>query len=497
MLTHFNSCIDAIKIHCSELYSVEESVGVTTFLFDTTLENFKLFYREFWIDFNQNNPRQTTFEFNNTNSEGDERFHPSDMAEDVFEDDLEYISVSFKVLKHRYITDSNLLFFYDLDCFNLFLSTDEFHKFINTNIEKQKFIFIPISENKNNGYLNICPIQSLEIDNQDSYSQKTDERLFDKIADTTELYSKYNSLSKDDKSINPYLIHLNENIDNESLRNSLNHLQYKSISYYLSNKYSEINNHFLFKSKIDITINLDEFVPMNISIYFNLFELIYVEEKFNDKIELFKNTLVYYFKDNGNFSKFDELLPKIFKSYERNFQNYISKKIETFFDKRKDVEKEAYNAALQAKTEIDKIVTSINTLLLSVVTASLIGLVTYTRDNMKIFIISIGLHILYIFTVCLINSIHYRYSSEKIVEQFKKYIVHFSILDEIEVKEIENNTLTPTIDRHKNLLKIYKIIAVILILLLGYLAFSLLNNDNQLIIDVNNYLNSRLEYLKK
>jgi hypothetical protein len=219
------------------------------------------------------------------------------------------------------------------------------------------------------------------------------------------------------------------------------------------------------------------FEVKNIKRIYSLFELIYDDKRYMDKIEIVRHVFTLYLNDGDTIEELDKRFPKILKTVENNFQSYIQEKIEKFFNQRKDLEKEAREAAKEAKSSTDKITQQINVLMLTLITATFTSIFAYSKSGLVIFYLAILFHALYIFLALLINWFGYHNRSNEISVSFDNYSSNFSVLSSDKNTEIKEMYINKPIKKLRNIFCLYKFISVSLIILLIIVALFVRDYD--------------------
>jgi hypothetical protein len=353
--------------------------------------------------------------------------------------------------------NKNVLLFFSLDSFvNSITPKNEF--FLQPG--KQKFIFIPIDKSVSNGFLNLIPLEEFSFHN--TYNIDISDEYSDKVDQINNIIKEYTHLSNSNLPT-PSLFVINTS--NENIQKYFDRALFEVILHLLANKSGD--NHFLFRGYHNVDIILqDDFFPKNTEILLELFNFIYDKDKFLDKLEIFRNVLTLYIKDTDDISLLDKYLPKIKSTVEHHFTAYIQDKIEKFFDQRKDIVKEAYNAALEAKNYSDKIFQAINLSIIGIITAGLTGIFAYSRGDKSIFILALAFHGIYFLISLIVNFFNYNGKKDDIEKTFNSYTEQFSVLSEEEIKSIKDSYLEPALNRLKNVLTAYCVISIILIVIM-------------------------------
>jgi hypothetical protein len=357
--------------------------------------------------------------------------------------------------------NKNVLFFFSLDSFVKRI-TPKNRFFLEP--KKQKFIFIPIDKTVSNGFIELIPLDEFSI--HETYDTDINDEYYEKVKKIDEIIKEYTHLTNSNLPT-PFLFLINAN--NDYIQKYFDRALFEVILHLLANKSGD--NHFLFRGYQNVDLVLkDDFFPTNTEILLELFNFIYDKDKFLDKLEIFRNVLTLYIKDTDDISLLDKYLPKIRSTVEHHFTAYIQDKIEKFFDQRKDIVKEAYNAALEAKNYSDKIFQAINLSIIGIITAGLTGIFAYSRGDKFIFILALAFHGIYFLISWIVNFFNYNGKKEDIEKTFDSYTEQFSVLSEEEIKSIKSSYLEPALTRLKNILTLYCFISIGLVIIMFFAA---------------------------
>ncbi|WP_338754230.1 hypothetical protein [Bacillus sp. FJAT-52991] len=322
----------------------------------------------------------------------------------------------------------------------------------------KKFVFLPISNSVDNGLLKLVPLESFD---EEEFNIPLDEPVLEQATTVLNLYTDMHS---DDNSPLPLTFAFNK-VEHPDLQDTLNFIVVYLTTKFLANKYHD--KKFTFKGYQRIELLLDDFFkPEHYQDFLQLFKFTYDEHKYDDKIEIVRNVITLYLSDLDDLQKFDSVLPKIRGTIEANFSAYIQKQIKEFFDQRKEVVKEAYNASVEAKSEADKIINSINQSLLGLITASLLGVLAYSKGDKFLFILALSFHIVYFIISYFVNMSNFRSKESDIEHNFNLYVEQFSVLKEDELSTIKQNYLTSALKKLSNRLSLYTGVTIIIVMIM-------------------------------
>lgn len=337
----------------------------------------------------------------------------------------------------------------------------------------QKFIFLPIKHNYSNGIISLCTIQT--FNEGENYLREIEKKLLNRLTMTREIFKDYYSFEKFPL---PSIFKFDD-VKETDIANVLNYNLVILTCKYIANK--ESDNTLIFKGFQNIELKIGNFFsPENASDFSFLFDLIADKEKFVDKVEITRNVFSLYLSDNDSIEKLDSIIKKVRGTIEDHFQAYIQKQIKDFFDQRKDLVKEAYSVAIEAKDVADKIINNINLMLIGLVTASLTGVFAFSKGDKFIFLLALVFHTMYFVINFIINIFHHKDKKYDIENSFDNYVAQFTILKEKEVEKIKNTYLMPAIKRLKNTLRWYIIISLILIILMSIVTYIGFQNNEKM-----------------
>ncbi|MFA2692928.1 hypothetical protein [Bacillus mycoides] len=458
----FESCITELeKVSKKEVYDeTDESITVT---FSGKFGDFQTFTGSFWEH------NHTIDEHIKIRVSYDERLlSPNQINSKKSYDVNKKVTLDLKFPKQEslYANNKDMLVFINLDSFINFLTENKLVDFLK-GLNNKKTIFLPIDEIADNEIVNLYPLKS--IDTLAEINTVIPDNIKEKLTESSSLYFKYMNKSHHDFIANPYIFHFSK-ISNIELKNAIDYTLFVSAMHFISN--SSFNEQFIIKGYKNVEIkNQDAFTVKNASDLFNIFEFVYDKDKFVDKAEITRNIFSLYLNDEDNLSIVDVQLPKIRDTINTHFKTYIQKEIKEFFDQRKDLEKEAYNAAIEAKGETDKVVQSINLLLLGLITAALTGVFAYSKGEKFIFLLALSFHIIYILLTFFINNRNFSYKEADILASLEGYIKQFSVLTIEETTKIKETYINPAFKRLNDALNWYKRLVYILIGILICVTF--------------------------
>ncbi|WP_154988876.1 hypothetical protein [Priestia megaterium] len=367
------------------------------------------------------------------------------------------LTVRFNKKEKIYKDNNNIMLYFDLDSFIKLLKDRVYNFFVEDTHEK--FLFIPINNYYFNGNLHISPLK--DYDNSKNYHVKAKETNINKI-EAIKTISYNHGFIEDFPT--PLVFRFNE-IQEEELSHVFHYAQVFTICNYLANRVD--SDKLIFKGYQSIELKINEyFIPKNPRSFSRLFDFVFDEDKYTDKVEITRNVLSLYLSDHSTLQNLDELMHKVRITIEDHFGAYIQDKIKKFFDQRKDLVKEAYSSATEAKETSDKIIASINLLILGLVTASLTAIFAYSKGDRLIFLLALIFHTLYFLISFIVNFINLKGKGDIIEKSFQDYVDEFSILKEQEVKKIKSTYLKPAIKRLRSSFKWYIGISIFLIIVM-------------------------------
>ncbi|WP_277726691.1 hypothetical protein [Bacillus paranthracis] len=456
-INFFENCMNELaKISTEQEYSENSDSIVVSFT--GTFGDFQHFVKSYW------EPYGTIDEHIKILVTYDHRFlNPtmmnSKMAYDVHK--IVTLKLSFSKSDIIYAHYKDTLVFLNLNSFTKFINETKLMDFLKE-LDNKKFIFLPIDKGYENGIIHLLPLKDIEFFT--TFDKNIPLDIKEKLDESSSLYFKYMNRIHSDFIANPYVFHFS-NVENTTLKQTLDYNLFLSTMHFISNWSSKkkfiINGY----KNVELT-NQEFFCTKYANDLFNIFEFVYDKDKFVDKAEIARNIFSLYLNDEDKLDQVDLQLPKIYDTITTHFKTYIQKEIKEFFDQRKDVEKEAYNAAIEAKSETDKVVQSINLLLLGLITAALTGVFAYSKGEKLIFLLALLFHIIYITLTYFINNKNFSYKEADILASFNGYIKQFSVLTTEETNKIKKTYIEPAFIRLKNALLWYKWLVILLVLLL-------------------------------
>lgn len=344
--------------------------------------------------------------------------------------------------------------------------------FKNKIIKKNIYTHIDGSFSIDNGYIKFINIDTIKADDiEPSLKEELSDENLKTLTDFESIINK--NTEKDISELLCPIVLFFENLKDNDLSNSLSK---QFICYFAKSTCSQVlDNYYSFKAMQNVSINKSfDSNPENLEEIYYLYNFIFDKDKYIDKKEIFLNVLTLYMNDSSNLSDLDKLSTKIRETVDSHFSSYIQNGIKQFFDQRKDIQKEAFNAAIDAKHQADKIIQNINLLMLGLLTASLSTIFTFFRGEVFIFLIAVLGHLLYFFLSATINIANFRHKKADIEDAFDSYVDHFSSLIPEEVNKIKKTHLVPALNRLRNSFIAYKIISLLLIILMSVVAYGII-----------------------
>jgi hypothetical protein len=392
--------------------------------------------------------------------EGQGTFHNKeffDYGNFLKEEDLLTLTVTLNKRKCFSVNENEILFLDKASfCskFNFF-DSETVKFFENYNDTERVHIFLTESTYIENPYLRIIPISKFSNTNVSILPTEIRQQI-DEIKKEREDYTK-----TPERYPIPHLFNL-------SLSDSELNITFKRNLFFIclshiANKYN--NGTFLVRGQKNLELiwsqNLN---PKNVNILFKTINFIYKIEKFvHDKLEITRNVLSIYHHSSGSIEDIDEQLPIIYETIEQHFSIYVSNQVKDFFDNRKEAIEEAQKYAMNAREAADKIVTNINTAMISIITAIFSAAITMSRGNYTFLFIILILQIIYLVVTYNYNSHFAKKKKEDILNIYKLSSEQIPIVSPVERKKIRETFLIPAVGYiDKNLGK-YKILTVSLI----------------------------------
>lgn len=381
-----------------------------------------------------------------------------DLFTKKFQDDVDaFLIIRLNKKEKIYNGKESILVYFNLGSFLDLLKKQDFDFFMETNL--QKFIFLPINNHYFNGIINIRPLT--DYNESESYSTRVHDDLFTRLETIKEIYHDYGSGIK---LPTPLSLRFKD-IKEKDMFNLFKYSEIIITCKYLANKCYE--EKLIFKGYQSIELNKGEyFIPTNTRYFSRLFDFVFDQDKYVDKVEIARNVFSLYLSDDESLQDLDASMHKIQSTIEDHFTSYIQDKIKKFFDQRKDLVKEAYSAANEAKETSDKIIANINLLVLGLVTASLTGVFAYSKGDKFIFLLALIFHTLYFAISFTVNIINLRGKRPQIKKSFDDYVDQFSVLKSKEVEKIKSTYLEPALKRLSTSLGWYTGISIFLIVIM-------------------------------
>lgn len=354
--------------------------------------------------------------------------------------------------------DHGCICFLELEGFESYLETFEQDRIFNTARLKQD-IYLPIEREYENQYIRLLPIKQLKGTRELSYIS---EESIEKVKITSKIFFK-NIVSREN-IMNPYVFYF-EDLENETLSAIFNHLLFISITHYLCNYHHD--NQFIFNGKKEVTIGTaQKFTTQNIHKYFDIFRFVYDEDKFIDKATIARNVFTVYLNEQSDLKEIDDRLEIIHNAVYAHFEAYATKKIDKYISNRKEIEKEAFKAATDLRNEADKMIQSISTTLLGLVTTGLVSIIAYTKGEKWIFLVAIAFFIFYVVINAIVSSWNYWNRGEEIKEQLDVYLKEIPSLTDKDINDIKDRHLSKPIKKLNIAIKIYIGASILIVVLL-------------------------------
>ncbi|MCR6111794.1 hypothetical protein HXA35_15705 [Bacillus sp. A301a_S52] len=402
--------------------------------------------------------------------------------------DDERVKLSFRINKEKNLFNSqNHYVFFQMENFIEVLTKDNFVDFLKKNNTK---INIYTNLNKStvleNDFITVSSIYDLK----DSTEFKKSSIPITSMQDVNDFYNILKKHTEKNVSdiLCPLPLYFNESNNNSlEIREAFSLLFIRNFLKSTCTQIVDDGYHFNGSQSIFI-LDSDVFSPTNIDEVLLLYNFVFDKNKYIDKKEIFIQVFTIYLDDNSTLQHFDHLSKKIRITVENHFTSYIQNHVENFFNKRKDVQMEAFKAGVDAKHQTDKIIQNINYLLLGLLTASLTTVFTFFRGETFIFILAIIGHVVYFVLTGLINILNFRHKKSDIEKSFNNYVSEFSSLIPDEVGKIKDSQLTPALNRLRNSFITYIVFTILINILMILLILVMLNYYNTSIAELLNIL---------
>jgi hypothetical protein len=392
--------------------------------------------------------------------EGQGTFHNKeffDYGRFLKEEDLLTLTVTLNKRKCFDVKENEILFLDQVSfCSKFhFFNSETVDFFENYNDKERVHIFLSNTTYIENPYLRIVPIEKFSNTNTSILPTGIIQQI-DEIKKEREDYTK-----TPERYPIPHMFNLS--LSDPELNTIFKRNLFFICLYHISNKYN--NETFLVRGQKNIELTWSHNIsPKNVNILFKTVNFIYKIEKFvHDKLEITRNILSIYHHSSGSIEDIDEQLPIIYETIEQHFSIYVSNQVKDFFDNRKEAIEEAQKYAMNAREAADKIVTNINTAMISIITAIFSAAITMSRGNYYFLSIILILQIIYLLVTYNYNSHFAKKKKEDILNVYKLSSEQIPIVSSDERSKIKETFLTPAINHiDKNLGK-YKTLTFSLI----------------------------------
>ncbi|MBL0388492.1 hypothetical protein JJB07_17965 [Tumebacillus sp. ITR2] len=361
--------------------------------------------------------------------------------------------------------DNNDVLFFRPSSFSKAFAVDQsiFEQFISScDFTKKIRVFLSINEHVMNEYLTLAPLKEFLPNTVGCSDEANDarQRILKQREELTRIGKSY-------PIPDLFVIELND----EEIQKVFNRNLFIAVLTHLSNKVD--GRSFQIKGSKSIEINIiEEFSPKNSKVIHHIFEYTYgLKDKHTfEKVQIVRNVLSLYLYDNSA-EKLDSILTKVRQDVERHFTLYINDTIKKFLDETKNEIKEAHKYAGDIRGEADKVTTSINTSMLSLLTTVFTGAIALIgKYDRWVLIVAFILHLVYLSTSYYFNSNQTQRRKNDIDRTFNSYKAEFVSISDEEWDKIKDIYYSPAVDALSTIQDRYKSITLILVGIMSVLV---------------------------